>query len=100
MPNITINIRPSTGQLFQVELDTDSTTVQGLKEIIGQKMGNVDATTLKLVFSGRILKDEDLCHDCSKFFFSFFAVLFKPLTLIALFRNCCWLHCSCCSFRW
>lgn len=69
MPHITINIRPSTGQIFKVDLDTDSTTVQGLKEIIGEKMGNIDAGLLKLVFSGRILKNEDLCSDCSKLFY-------------------------------
>ncbi|KAG2214003.1 hypothetical protein INT47_001274 [Mucor saturninus] len=64
MPNITMNVRPSTGQIFKVEVDTDSTTVQGLKEIIGEKMGNIDAANLKLVFSGRILKNEDLCSEC------------------------------------
>lgn len=69
MPQITINVRPSSGQIFKVNVDTDSTTVQGLKEIIGEKMGNIDPNSLKLVFSGRILKNEDLCSDCSKFFF-------------------------------
>lgn len=64
MPSVSVNVRPSTGQIFQVEFDTESTTVQGLKEIIGEKMGNIEASTLKLVFSGRILKNEDLCSDC------------------------------------
>ncbi|GAA5803155.1 hypothetical protein HPULCUR_008631 [Helicostylum pulchrum] len=64
MPNITINVRPSTGQLFQVDLDSDSTTVEALKQLIAEKMGNVEATNLKLVFSGRILKNEDLCSQC------------------------------------
>jgi ubiquilin len=66
MPSVNINIRPSTGQIFQVDVDTETTTTQGLKEIIGQKM-NVEAANLKLVFSGRILKNEDLISDCSEF---------------------------------
>lgn len=66
MPSVNINIRPSTGQIFQVDVDTETTTTQGLKEIIGEKM-NVEASNLKLVFSGRILKNEDLIIDCSEF---------------------------------
>lgn len=66
MPSISLNVRPSTGAIFKVDFDTETTTVLGLKEIIGEKMGNVDASNLKLVFSGRILKNEDLCSDCSK----------------------------------
>jgi ubiquilin len=68
MTSISINVRPSTGQIFQVEVDTAATTVQSLKEIIAEKMGNFDAANLKLVFSGRILKNEDLVSDCSKFY--------------------------------
>lgn len=66
MPNITINVRPSTGQLFQVEFDSDSTTVEGLKQLIAEKMENIEPANLKLVFSGRILKNEDICSQCSK----------------------------------
>ncbi|KAI8993549.1 hypothetical protein BDB01DRAFT_776674 [Pilobolus umbonatus] len=61
MPHITINVRPSTGHIFQVDVDTDTTTVNGLKEIIGARMGDTSASQLKLVFSGRILKNEDMC---------------------------------------
>jgi ubiquilin len=75
MPSVNINIRPSTGQIFQVDVDTETTTVQGLKETIGQKM-NVEAANLKLVFSGRILKNEDLISDCSE---SFSRILFSIL---------------------
>ncbi|KAI9365852.1 hypothetical protein BD770DRAFT_417555 [Pilaira anomala] len=64
MPNITINVRPSTGQLFQVEFDSDSTTVEGLKQLIAEKMENIEPANLKLVFSGRILKNEDICSQC------------------------------------
>lgn len=68
MANITVNIRPSTGQVFQVQVETEGTTVEQLKQIIAEKMGNVDASSLKLVFSGRILKNEDLVTDSSKVF--------------------------------
>ncbi|KAI8637357.1 hypothetical protein BD408DRAFT_424634 [Parasitella parasitica] len=64
MPSIRINVRPSTGQIFQVDVNTESTTVQELKQLIGEKMENTDGSTLKLVFSGRILKDEDQVNDC------------------------------------
>ena len=67
MASISIQVRPSTGQLFQVELVPSSTTVEELKVIIATKMDNLDPSTLKLVFSGRILKNEDLCSDCSKY---------------------------------
>ncbi|CEP09423.1 hypothetical protein [Parasitella parasitica] len=64
MPSIKINVRPSTGQIFQVEVDSENTTVQNLKQLIGEAMGNIDGSTLKLVFSGRILKNEDLVNEC------------------------------------
>lgn len=98
MTNITINVRPSTGQIFKVDLDTESTTVQALKEIIGQKMGNIEAANLKLVFSGRILKNEDLCSDCSKFFKN--GSLLYLCLIFFYYRTCCWMYCSCCSLWW
>jgi ubiquilin len=63
---ININIRPSTGKTFQLQVDADTTTVKQLKESISAQMEDVSPSDLKLVFSGRILKDEDLCTDCSK----------------------------------
>ncbi|KAK4520846.1 Vacuolar inheritance and morphology protein [Mucor velutinosus] len=64
MPDITVNVRPSTGQIFQISFDPEETTVEGLKVLIGEKMGNLDASSLKLVFSGRILKSEDTAMEC------------------------------------
>ncbi|KAI8342118.1 hypothetical protein BC941DRAFT_415412 [Chlamydoabsidia padenii] len=57
---ITVKIRPSTGILFDVEFDPDCTVFQ-LKEKVGDKMAGTSAKLLKLVYSGRILKDEDTC---------------------------------------
>ena len=62
--NITINIRPSTGQVFQIDIDSEQATVQDMKTIIAEKMDHADPSTLKLVFSGRILKNEDIIKDC------------------------------------
>ena len=64
---ITVQIRPSNGQVFQVEFDLETTTVKQLKEIIAEKRNGVNADSLKLVYSGRILKDDDLCSTCSTF---------------------------------
>lgn len=64
---ITVQIRPSNGQVFQVEFDPENTTVKQLKEIIAEKRNGVNADSLKLVYSGRILKDDDLCTTCSTF---------------------------------
>lgn len=66
MSDITINVRPSTGQIFQISFDPEETTVEGLKVLIGEEMGNLDPSSLKLVFSGRILKNEDTATECSK----------------------------------
>lgn len=90
MSNISINVRPSTGQIFKVELDTTTTTIEGLKEIIAEKMGNVQAVNLKLVFSGRILKNEDLCSDCSKFLIWLYLIYFLLLiNNLSFFRTHC-----------
>ncbi|OBZ86965.1 Ubiquitin domain-containing protein DSK2b [Choanephora cucurbitarum] len=62
--NITINIRPSTGQVFQIDIDSEQATVQDMKTIIAEKMDHADPSTLKLVFSGRILKNEDIIKNC------------------------------------
>ncbi|KAI9277474.1 hypothetical protein BY458DRAFT_505085 [Sporodiniella umbellata] len=63
MAPASINVRPSTGQIFKVEVDINSTTVHGLKKIIAASMGDVSPDDLKLVFSGRILKNEDSCSE-------------------------------------
>ncbi|KAI9304934.1 hypothetical protein BJ944DRAFT_240111 [Cunninghamella echinulata] len=57
---INIKVRPSTGKLLDVELDLEWTVYQ-LKEKIGEKMDGVPASQLKLVYSGRILKDDESC---------------------------------------
>lgn len=66
MAPISINVRPSTGRTFKVQVDTEETTVLRLKDIIATSMGDVSSNDLKLVFSGRILKNEDKCSDYSK----------------------------------
>lgn len=63
---INIKVRPSTGKLLDVELDLDWTVYQ-LKEKIGEKMDGVPASQLKLVYSGRILKDDESCGSYSKY---------------------------------
>ncbi|KAI7899472.1 uncharacterized protein BX663DRAFT_537990 [Cokeromyces recurvatus] len=63
MSTININVRPSTGQIFKLDVGTEA-TIEELKQLIAQKMENVEASNLKLVFSGRILKNEDLVGDC------------------------------------
>lgn len=95
MPNITINVRPSTGQLFQVDLDSDSTTVESLKQLIAEKMGNIEAANLKLVFSGRILKNEDLCSQCSKFsvlFLSYYSFVYLTVFVYLELATGCTVH--------
>jgi ubiquilin len=62
---ITVKVRPSNGILFDVEFDPECTVFQ-LKEKVGEKMAGASATLLKLVYSGRILKDEDICNTYSK----------------------------------
>ncbi|KAI8380719.1 hypothetical protein BD560DRAFT_386914 [Blakeslea trispora] len=62
--NITINVRPSTGQIFQIDIDSEQSSVQDMKQMIAEKMDHADPSSLKLVFSGRILKNEDIIKDC------------------------------------
>ncbi|CAO3591034.1 unnamed protein product [Absidia cylindrospora] len=57
---ITIKVRPSNGVLFNVQFDPDCTVFQ-LKEKVGEKMDGTSASLLKLVYSGGILKDDDIC---------------------------------------
>lgn len=68
MAPASINVRPSTGQVFKVQVDTNTTTVFGLKKIIATSMGDVSPDDLKLVFSGRILKNEDNCSEYSNIY--------------------------------
>ncbi|KAI8145240.1 hypothetical protein BJV82DRAFT_649115 [Fennellomyces sp. T-0311] len=60
---ITVKIRPSNGDLFDVEFDPESTTIRQLKKLVGDKMDGADPTELRLVYSGRILKDDDNCTE-------------------------------------
>ncbi|KAI9277163.1 hypothetical protein BDA99DRAFT_555078 [Phascolomyces articulosus] len=61
--SINVKIRPSNGNLFEVEFDPESTTILDLKQLIADKMDNAEPSELRLVYSGRILKDDDACHD-------------------------------------
>ncbi|KAI8060266.1 hypothetical protein BC940DRAFT_312411 [Gongronella butleri] len=62
---LTLKVRPSTGRLFDVSVALDATILQ-LKEAVGQKMeAGVPASQLKLVHSGRILKDDDTCSSAN-----------------------------------
>ncbi|KAG2186052.1 hypothetical protein INT43_002490, partial [Umbelopsis isabellina] len=59
MTNITVKIRSSTGSTFDIEIDPEALTVYELKELL---VNSISATTpegLRLVYSGRILKDPD-----------------------------------------
>ncbi|KAI8371641.1 uncharacterized protein BYT42DRAFT_580948 [Radiomyces spectabilis] len=57
---IKLNIRPSKGASFQLEIDVDC-NIRQLKEKIGEKLDNLSPDHMKLVYSGRILKDDDIC---------------------------------------
>ncbi|KAG0163297.1 Ubiquilin-3, partial [Apophysomyces sp. BC1034] len=58
---ITVKIRPSSGVVFNVEFDPESTSVLQLKEKISESLDGQQATQMRLVYSGRILNDDDLC---------------------------------------
>lgn len=96
MAPVSINVRPSTGQVFKVQVDVESTTVFGLKEIIAASMGDVSPNDLKLVFSGRILKNQDNCSDYSN---ANKHIIFLYIDQFAN-RNYRRKYSSCCSFRY
>ncbi|KAF9172848.1 hypothetical protein BGX20_004730 [Mortierella sp. AD010] len=53
---IVLTIRPSTGSTFTTTISTES-TVRQLKEKLATP--ELPATSIRLVYSGRVLKDED-----------------------------------------
>ncbi|KAG0259287.1 Ubiquilin-4 [Actinomortierella ambigua] len=55
--SISLTIRPSTGSSFTTSISSDSTVLQ-LKEQLAT--AQVPASSIRLVYSGRVLKDEDL----------------------------------------
>ena len=64
---ITVKVRPSNGNLIDVEFDPESATILELKQLIADKLDNAEPSELRLVYSGRILKDDDVCKDYSRF---------------------------------
>lgn len=66
--SITVKIRPSSGKLFDVEFVPETTTVAQLKQKVSEKLDGVEPQDIRLVFSGRILKDDSLCNEFSKKF--------------------------------
>ncbi|CAM0135000.1 hypothetical protein VKS41_000426 [Umbelopsis sp. WA50703] len=59
MTNITVKIRSSTGSTFDIELDPEVLTVYELKELLVKSIPTTTPDGLRLVYSGRILKDLD-----------------------------------------
>lgn len=92
MTNITVNIRPSIGQIFQVDVDTESTSVQRLVGLIADQMGDIDATNIRLILAGRLLKNKDILRNCSK------SSYYQLSYFINIVGRCCQrLHYSRCS---
>ncbi|RUS31928.1 hypothetical protein BC938DRAFT_476741 [Jimgerdemannia flammicorona] len=63
---IKIKVRPSTGPVFEISLDPAQTTVQELKEKLSARVQTIRADEMRLVYSGRVLKDEEPCEFYSK----------------------------------
>ncbi|ORY98018.1 hypothetical protein BCR43DRAFT_490729 [Syncephalastrum racemosum] len=60
---ITINVRPSSGKAFSIEVVPDATSIRDLKQMVKDKLEGFDGIDIKLVYSGRVLKDDDNCSD-------------------------------------
>lgn len=65
---ITINVRPSSGKTFSLEIVPDATSIRDLKDKVKDKLEGFNGVDIKLVYSGRVLKDEDNCSDYRKSF--------------------------------
>lgn len=63
---IKIKIRPSTGPVFEISFDPAVTTVQELKEKLSARVQTIRPDEMRLVYSGRVLKDEEPCESYSK----------------------------------
>ncbi|CAG8470994.1 5446_t:CDS:10 [Ambispora leptoticha] len=57
--SIVVSFRPSNGKLFDCSFDPSQMTVLQLKEKLARET-NIPADSMRLVYSGRILKDEDM----------------------------------------
>ncbi|CAG8447474.1 11001_t:CDS:10 [Ambispora gerdemannii] len=57
--SIVVSFRPSTGKLFDCSFDPTQMTVRQLKEKLARET-SIPADSMRLVYSGRILKDEDM----------------------------------------
>ncbi|KAJ2070834.1 hypothetical protein GGH92_003308, partial [Coemansia sp. RSA 2673] len=57
---VTINIKCSNATKLEVEVDDMKTTlVSRFKELIAEKLSDTPASSQRLIFAGRILKDGD-----------------------------------------
>ncbi|KAJ2757270.1 hypothetical protein GGI19_000204 [Coemansia pectinata] len=57
---VTINIKCSSATKLEVEVDdTQTTLVSQFKELIAEKLSDTPASSQRLIFAGRILKDSD-----------------------------------------
>jgi len=56
---INVKFRPSTGDGFNYSFDPGQLTVQQLKEKLALHT-TIPADSMRLVYSGRVLKDEDM----------------------------------------
>lgn len=59
MSLITVKIRSSVGSTFELQIDPDGLTVGDLKQLLTDHIAGATAADLRLVYSGRILKDPD-----------------------------------------
>ncbi|CAO3666694.1 unnamed protein product [Umbelopsis vinacea] len=60
MTGITVKIRSSTGSTFELQMEPEALTVYELKELLTKSLPGTTAANLRLVYSGRILKDPDM----------------------------------------
>jgi ubiquilin len=61
MPPVTVNVRLSDASTFGVQVDVASATVRHLKALIADKTSpRAEPDNQKIVYKGRILKDDDL----------------------------------------
>lgn len=66
MTGITVKIRSSTGSTFELQMEPEALTVYELKELLTKSLPGTTAADLRLVYSGRILKDPDMVSSYSK----------------------------------
>ncbi|OLY81638.1 Deubiquitination-protection protein dph1, partial [Smittium mucronatum] len=59
MPQITLNIKGTNETKFSFTLDPDTTSVLDLKGLIEAQDAEIPKDTQRLIYGGRILKDEE-----------------------------------------